>query len=93
MIACLKRFFNCQNVFGWQRVKLSSEHAHIYVLIFYIWNYAAVESLALFFMTKVNMDSPSLPMDVRDINVCLLSAKKKSTSSPSLRELDQISMR
>lgn len=38
------------------------------------------------------MESPSLPMDVADINVCLLSAKKKSTSSPSLRELDQMSL-
>ena len=41
---------------------------------------------------KAKMDSPSLPMDVRDINVCLLSAKKKKTSSPSLRTLDQMSL-
>ncbi|XP_064398733.1 neuroepithelial cell-transforming gene 1 protein-like [Halichondria panicea] len=39
------------------------------------------------------MESPPLPMDVGDINVCLLSAKKKrSASSPSLRELDQMSL-
>ena len=39
------------------------------------------------------MDSPALPMDIKDINVCLLSAKKtKSVSSPSLRHLDQMSL-
>ena len=38
------------------------------------------------------MESPSLPMDVRDINVCLLSAKKKSASSPSLTQLDNMSL-
>ena len=41
----------------------------------------------------VVMDSPALPMDIKDINVCLLSAKKtKSVSSPSLRDLDQMSL-
>lgn len=38
------------------------------------------------------MESPSIPMDVADINVCLLSAKKKSTSSPSLRDLERMSI-
>ena len=38
------------------------------------------------------MESPSVPRDVSDINVCLLSAKKKSASSPSLRDLDQMSL-
>ena len=41
---------------------------------------------------ETGLDSPSLPMDVGDINVCLLSAKKKSASSPSLRQLDQMSL-
>ena len=39
------------------------------------------------------MASPSIPMDVADINVCLLSAKKKSASSPSLRDLERMALR
>lgn len=40
------------------------------------------------------MNSPAIPMDVGDINVHLLSAKKKvrSVSSPALRDLDQMSL-
>ena len=56
-----------------------------------IWNYT--RAMTELDSPLIAMDSPSLPMDVRDINVCLLSAKKKSTSLPSLGELDQMSMR
>ncbi|KAL5474456.1 hypothetical protein EMCRGX_G026404 [Ephydatia muelleri] len=38
------------------------------------------------------MESPSVATEIGDISVCLLSAKRKSASSPSLRQLDQMSL-
>lgn len=54
--------------------------AHAWIFELFTSNYSSI------------MESPSVATEIGDISVCLLSAKRKSASSPSLRQLDQMSL-